>query len=71
MSDNNTIRERVARMEEKTDNIDKKLDLLISKFDNLETSFVTRREFSIAKWLIAIGFSVVGVVLATANVLKG
>lgn len=50
---------------------EKKLDTLLAKFDNLENGFVTRREFSVAKWLIGIGFSVVAVVLGILNSLKG
>ncbi len=51
-------------MDERTKNIDAKLDALIKKFDALEEGFVTRREFSIAKWLIGLGFTCVGLALA-------
>lgn len=63
--------ERLAVLEEKTDNMDKKLDVLIAKFDQLETTFVTRREFSVAKWLIGVGFSVVAVVLGLIAEIRG
>lgn len=59
--------ERIRAVEENTKNIEKKLDYLVDKFDDLEQSFVTRNEFNIAKWLITLGFSVVGVVLGVLS----
>jgi len=46
--------ERLAKLEEKTDNIVEKLDSVLYKLDNLDDKFVTRREFAAIKWVIGV-----------------
>jgi hypothetical protein len=47
-------KERLAKLEEKTDNIVHKLDVVIDKIDNLDAKFVTRAEFNVIKWIIGV-----------------
>jgi len=47
-------KERLAKLEEKTDNIVDKLDVVIDKIDNLDNKFVTRAEFNVIKWIIGV-----------------
>ena len=47
-------KERLAKLEEKTDNIVDKLAVVIDKIDNLDNKFVTRAEFNVIKWIIGV-----------------
>jgi len=47
-------KERLAKLEEKTDNIAEKIDTVLAKLDNLDNKFVTRAEFNVIKWIIGV-----------------
>ena len=46
--------ERLAKLEQKTDNIVEKLDSVLHKLDSLDDKFVTRREFAAIKYVIGV-----------------
>lgn len=56
--------ERMARLEEKTDNIEKKVDVILDKLDNLDNRYPTRREFSVANWVFGIVLAAIGLYTA-------
>lgn len=63
--------ERIARVEEnqKATNatlgeVKKDVKAVLSRLDNLENVFVTRREIALVKAVIGVGFSLVGLYLA-------
>ena len=55
-------KERLAKLEEKTDNIVEKIDSVLAKLDNLDNKYITRNEFAIFKWtassIIALGTAI-------------
>ena len=61
--------ERLAKLEEKTDNIVDKLDVVIDKIDNLDNKYITRNEFAIFKW-IASSIIAFGTAIATFLLIK-
>ena len=61
--------ERLAKLEEKTDNIVKKLDDVLFKLDNLDTKYITRNEFILFKW-IASSIIALGTAIGTFLLIK-
>lgn len=57
-------KERLAKLEQKTDNIVEKLDTLIEKFDNLDTKYITRNEFAVFKWITGV---IIGLITAVST----
>lgn len=67
----NEFGERIARMEQKTDDMDKKIDRVLDKLDGLDSQFLTRHEWSVAKWLIGLGFTLLGACLGVIEFFRG
>jgi len=62
-------KERLAKLEEKTDNIVAKLDTVIEKLDLLDERYVTRREYNAIKMVLS-GLVLLGTMVATFLLLK-
>lgn len=66
-SENADIRElqtRMKRVEDDITEVKSDVKAVLSRLDNLEDIFVTRREFSVVKWLIGVGFTLAGLAIA-------
>lgn len=59
--------ERMARLEEKTDNIEKKVDVILNKLENLDNRYPTRREFAVANWVVGIALTLIGFYIAVVK----
>lgn len=65
-----TNAERLAVVEQKVTDIDKKLDAVLEKLDKLDERYPTRREFKAANWVVGTILSLLAVVMATLDHLK-
>lgn len=62
------VEEKVDRQGEDIKDIKDDVKTVLSRIDNLENVFVTRREVALIKFVIGVGFSLVGAYLAYVGI---
>lgn len=62
-------KERLAKLEEKTDNIVEKIDAVLAKLDGLDEKYVTRKEYNAVKMVLT-GLVLFGTMIATFLIIK-